>query len=264
MADEYLNMTPAEWAAITAEQRKAFTAAYHRDQELQKRAQQVQANTDKAQKAEAEFLAKSVKEQGELLWRNGASVAGKNLAKPNDGASDNINRVLNYQLESIAMGAIFNMLIYGMRIGLGIQYTADLIEYRSFSKTYIAYDEKLHKAFVALPVGATALSESADNKYVPVNYNPQYHKLFIKGPANAAPKEWNDANTPSLDLIRQNGYLPEPTVLDSVNKDINILHSKLRNVSDATRQSMMAGLTGKANNNNMEDYVIANRQNKKF
>jgi hypothetical protein len=121
MADEYLNMTPVQWAAITADQRKAFTAAYHRDQELQKRAQQVQANTDKAQKAQAELLAKSVKEQGELLWRNGASVAGKNLAKPNDGAADNINRVLNYQLESIAMGAIFSMFIYGMRIGLGIQ-----------------------------------------------------------------------------------------------------------------------------------------------
>jgi len=262
MPNEYLTMTPEEWDAATDAQRATFTAAYQRAQAVQNHARITREHEDQVAKEREAFLAKSVKEQGEWIWRNGAYVPGKDLAKPNDGAADNINRVLNYQLESIAIGALFNMMIYGMRIGLGIQYTVDLIEYRSFSNTYVAFNERLHKDFVALPAGASALSESADNRYVPVNYDPHYHKLFLKSAdPKAAPTEWDYSKSPSLDLIRQNGYLPEPTVLDSVTKDVNILHSKLKNVSEATRKAMMAGLsTGKANNNGIEGYMMMPRR----
>ncbi|MFO1258843.1 MAG: hypothetical protein U1E78_10615 [Gammaproteobacteria bacterium] len=209
---EYLKMDPAQFAVLPLAQQKEHLKAYQRwSKEKEAR-----------EHAEKDELEKKLRERLETTWRN-ASVPGKRLLAQGDSAADHIKSVLNYQLESIAIAAVINTLVYSMRIALGVQHTIDVAEYHTFSTKYVPYDPMLHKDFIELnprdiKAGKVQLigGESREGRYVPVNFDSKYHILFPAGPDGKPNPGWDSRGVPlnayphSTDdaLIALNRYQP--------------------------------------------------------
>lgn len=208
---DYLTMDPGAFAGLPLAQQKEHLKAYQRwtkQRENEKNATQQQ-------------LEKKLKERLENTWRN-AAVPGKHLSPQGQSAADHIKSVLNFQLESIAISAVVQTLVYSMRIALGVQHTIDVAEYHVFSTKYVPYDPNLHKDFIELdPLKikngeVQIIGKSLEGRYVPVNYDPKYHILFPLGPDGKPNPGWDARGVPlnvypqsdDNELIAANRYQP--------------------------------------------------------